>query len=89
VRAAHPELDCFDSLLLSCDLGVAKPDPEIFHRACRIAGAEPSRCFFVDDTRVNVDAARTLGFQTHWFRGVPGLLHSLRSAGTKGLEDLT
>jgi HAD superfamily hydrolase (TIGR01509 family) len=88
VRAAHPELDFFGSLLLSCDLGVAKPEPESFLRACRIANTAPARCFFVDDSEVNVDAARRLGFRTHWFQGVAGLVARLRRAGVTGLDGL-
>lgn len=87
VRAAHPELACFDSLLVSCELGLAKPDPQIFRRASEAAGADASRCFFIDDTRMNVDAARSLGFQAHWFRGLPGLARELKKAGTKGFSE--
>ncbi|MCR6488038.1 HAD-IA family hydrolase [Amycolatopsis sp. OK19-0408] len=72
VRAMQPELGRFDEVLLSCDLGLAKPDPEIFRRASLAAGAPPERCLFVDDTLVNVEAAAALGFRTHWFRGVAG-----------------
>ncbi len=50
VRGMHPELECFESLLVSCDLGMAKPDPGIYRQVCRLTGREPSQCFFVDDT---------------------------------------
>ncbi|MGP3969214.1 HAD-IA family hydrolase [Streptomyces sp. 6N223] len=79
VRAAHPELRHFAALLASCDLGVAKPDPEAFLRASEAAGADPSRCLFVDDTAANVEAARALGFRTHRFGGVSGLRRALRA----------
>ncbi|AZQ38608.1 HAD family hydrolase [Streptomyces cyaneochromogenes] len=80
VRAMHPELGCFTELLVSCDLGCAKPDPEAFLRASRAAKADPARCLFVDDTRANVDAARLLGFRTHWFRDASGLRRALRGS---------
>jgi HAD superfamily hydrolase (TIGR01509 family) len=85
VRAMHPELDAFDALLVSCDLGLAKPDPEIFLRASQVAGTDPSRCLFVDDTRGNVEAARALGFRTHWFRSVSEFRQELKRTNTKGL----
>lgn len=85
IRTAHPELECFDALLLSCDLGMAKPDREIFLHASAVAGAAPSRCFFIDDTLANVEAARTLGFEAHWFKGVPGLLNELKQRKTRGI----
>lgn len=85
VRAMHPELDHFDSLLVSCDLGMAKPDSEIFLCASETAGVDPSRCCVVDDTRANVEAAWALGFQGHWFRSVSGLRQELKKAQTKGI----
>ena len=86
VRRMHPELECFESLLVSCDLGMAKPDPEIFRHVSQLTGGEPSQCFFVDDTAANVDAARALGFHGHVFRTVPGLCTELRKAGARGIE---
>ena len=76
VQGRHPELECFDAILLSCDLRMAKPDPDIFRHAAEIAGVDPTQCYFVDDTEINVAAARDLGFHTHRFRqgdnfGVP------------------
>jgi HAD superfamily hydrolase (TIGR01509 family) len=88
IRAAHPEPDRFGALLLSCDLGVAKPEPERFLRACRVANTAPACRFFVDDSEVNVAAARKLGFRTHRFRGVSGLVARLRRAGVTGLAGL-
>ena len=88
VRAAHPELDRFSALLLSCDLGAAKPEPEAFLHACQVADTAPARCLFVDDSDVNVDAARRLGFRAHRFRGVAGLVARLRRAGVMGLDGL-
>jgi HAD superfamily hydrolase (TIGR01509 family) len=79
-RAMQPELDSFKELLVSCDLGFAKPDPEAFLRASQAAGTQPEQCLFVDDTRANVEAARALGFQAHWFRNAPRLHRSLRSS---------
>ena len=87
VGAAHPELDRFSALLLSCDLGAAKPEPEAFLRACQVADTAPARCLFVDDSDVNVDAARRLGFRAR-FRGVAGLVARLRRAGVMGLDGL-
>jgi HAD superfamily hydrolase (TIGR01509 family) len=80
VRGMQPELGLFDRVLLSCDLGLAKPDPEIFRRASAAMGVAPRRCLFVDDTPVNVDAAATLGFRTHLFGDVPGFRAALTEA---------
>jgi len=81
VHGRHPELECFDAILLSCDLRMAKPDPDIFRHAAEIAGSDPTRCYFVDDTEINIAAARDLGFQTHKFRNSAQLVATLAWTG--------
>jgi len=40
-----------------------KPEPEFYHDAMKKAGvSDPSKCFFVDDSRLNIEAARRLGW---------------------------
>ena len=85
VRAMHPEIDRFESLLVSCELGMAKPDPKVFRRVCQLTGTKPSQCFFVDDMAPNVEAARALGFHGHVFRTVEGLTAALLEAGASGM----
>ena len=85
VRGLHPELDCFEALLVSCDLGMAKPDPEIYRHVSRLTAVDPSRCLFVDDTALNVDAARELGFHGHTFRTPSEFCEELRQAGATGI----
>ena len=51
-----------DALSLSCEVGVAKPDPEIFLHACRALGVAPAECMFVaDGAFTELDAAQALG----------------------------
>lgn len=68
-----PFLGSFDGVLLSGEVGVAKPDPEIFDELCRRFGLQPATTVFIDDRAANVDAARALGFSAHHFQGAPGL----------------
>ena len=60
-------LDRFAVVVISEDIGVAKPDPEIFQAACRSMGASPSACVHVGD-RLEVDAlgARDAGLTGVW-----------------------
>lgn len=67
-------LDLVDHLVLSCEVGCAKPDPRIFRLALRGAGVAPSRALFVDDTPGHVDAARELGLAGHVHTSVQGTL---------------
>ncbi|KAJ7129564.1 pyrimidine 5-nucleotidase [Mycena epipterygia] len=53
--------------LIYCDYQqpnfVCKPDAQYYHEALEKAQvSDPSNCYFVDDNRVNVDAARALGW---------------------------
>jgi len=81
VRGSQPELEHFEAQFLSFELGLAKPDAEIFRQVCERSQTRPERCYFVDDTRANVDAALALGFRTHWFRGLTGLIADLGALG--------
>lgn len=85
IRARHPELEHFDSILLSCELGLAKPDRRVFAHAAATAGVASADCFFIDDKLQNIEAARSCGFSAHLFNGVPGLRAALRRVGVEHL----
>ncbi len=54
----------FDPLLLSCDIGVRKPDPKAFEIMLKaLSPLQPQEVLFVDDQKVNTDAAEKLGIQ--------------------------
>ncbi|MED5372720.1 MAG: HAD-IA family hydrolase [Myxococcota bacterium] len=59
-------LDRVDALFVSGELGVEKPDPRIFHLACRRFGVPPSRALMVGDSW-SKDVHGAI------FAGVPGL----------------
>ena len=51
------------------ELGCAKPDPRMFHEACRVAGVEPAQALHVgDDPLLDVLAARDAGLHAAWLR---------------------
>jgi putative hydrolase of the HAD superfamily len=67
LRRKFDWLDEFDVQIWSCELGVIKPDPEIY-RACLAAlDCEAARALFFDDRPGNVDGARQLGIEAHVF----------------------
>ncbi|HKB80737.1 MAG TPA: HAD family phosphatase [Thermoanaerobaculia bacterium] len=58
----------FDEIVVSGEVGLLKPDPEIFELTlCRI-GRRAEECVFVDDIEKNVIAAAALGFRAIHFR---------------------
>jgi epoxide hydrolase-like predicted phosphatase len=61
-RALLPLGELFDVVVDSCEEGMRKPDPRIYHLALeRLGGMSPERVVFLDDAPGNVDAARAVG----------------------------
>ncbi|MEQ8587561.1 MAG: HAD family phosphatase [Thalassobaculaceae bacterium] len=60
-------LRSFDTVVVSGEEGVIKPDPAIFNRLIERAGLDPARTAFIDDSSANIEAARALGFVAHHF----------------------
>ena len=67
LRRRFDWLDEFDVQIWSCELGVIKPDPEIYHACLTALGCEPSRALFFDDRPRNVEGAREVGMEAHVF----------------------
>jgi len=60
--------DAFDITVLSCEVGLAKPDPRIYQLALDKLGLEPGEVVFLDDFQRNIEGARKIGMQTIWFQ---------------------
>ncbi len=72
-----PELQEFDLVMMSNEVGLLKPDPAIFETALELLEVAPEQAIFVDDSAVNVEAARALGMagivHTDWAETRPQL----------------
>ena len=60
--------DAFDALVISAEVGIMKPEPEIYQLALDKLGVSAREAAFVDDTPLNVEAARALGMHGILFR---------------------
>jgi putative hydrolase of the HAD superfamily len=54
----------FSEVLVSSEVGLRKPDPEIYLLAAQRLGRDAAECLFVDDVEVNLVPARELGMHT-------------------------
>jgi HAD superfamily hydrolase (TIGR01509 family) len=73
-----PWLDrLFDVLVFSGDVGVAKPDVEIYRLTAARLGLAPGECVFVDDLAVNVRGAVAAGLVGVHHTSVPTTLAEL------------
>ena len=65
-RMAELELtDVVHELLLSCEIGYAKPSLNAFKIGLRRLGTAPEETLFIDDTAGHVEVAATLGIRGH------------------------
>ncbi len=60
--------DVFDSIIISAEVGVMKPEPYIYQMALEELDARPEESVFIDDMLPNVEAARKLGMQAIHFK---------------------
>jgi putative hydrolase of the HAD superfamily len=60
--------DAFDHLIISAEVGVKKPDPEIYRIALKKTGCRPGEAVFIDDFIENIEAAQQLGIHGIHFR---------------------
>ena len=75
-----PIFDAFDFRFLSFELGIVKPDRELFDRVAPASRAA-HRVLFLDDNVINVDGATAAGFVASVVRGVEEATEALVSAG--------
>lgn len=57
----------FDSMAISYEVGVVKPQAEIFTTCCKRIGVSLGQCLFVDDSEVNLEAAEKLGMKALYY----------------------
>ena len=74
-------IDDFDVLVWSFQLQMAKPDPAIYRHALKELGTRPEETLFIDDKRVNIEAAQALGMRALEFTTVERLREDLVAAG--------
>lgn len=68
-RKFNPDqLDLFDGCVVSAEVGMIKPNKDIYLLAAEKMGAEPEECVFVDDSQGHSEGARRAGMQAIWYQ---------------------
>jgi epoxide hydrolase-like predicted phosphatase len=70
----------FDAQVISGEVGLHKPQPEIYLLTCERLGVEPAEAVFVDDLRENCAGAEAVG--------ITAILHRDTEATLRRLEEL-
>lgn len=74
-------LALLDDVVVSGEVGAAKPDPAAYRAAIDRTGLPAERLVFVDDKQLNVDAAADLGMDAIVFTTAEDLREQLRRRG--------
>jgi putative hydrolase of the HAD superfamily len=69
--------ELFDAVVISGDVGMHKPEPEIFKLGADRIGVPPEECVFVDDLRENCAGAEAVGMTAILHRGPESTLPEL------------
>jgi epoxide hydrolase-like predicted phosphatase len=68
----------FDTLVISAEVGLVKPDPSIYRLALKKLGVTPEQAVFVDDFPENVAGAQSIGMHAIQFHEQEETLARLR-----------
>jgi putative hydrolase of the HAD superfamily len=63
--------ELFDAVVISAEVGMHKPQPEIYRLAAERLEVEPEACIFVDDLKENCDGAEAVGMTAIRHRNAP------------------
>ncbi|HUA02985.1 MAG TPA: HAD family phosphatase [Solirubrobacteraceae bacterium] len=69
--------ELFDGVVISGEVGLRKPAPEIYVLGAERIGLAPDECVFVDDLRANLAPAESLGMATVQHRGTDDTIAQL------------
>jgi len=72
--------ELFDTSVISAEVGLHKPQPEIYRLAAERLVEPPESCVFVDDLRENCDGAEAVG--------MTAILHRDPASSVKQIEEL-
>ena len=75
MRRQYKWLDLFDELVFSCELGVNKPEKEIYEICLQRLMISPGECLFVDDSQRNVNGAVEVGMHAIQFENFTQFLY--------------
>ncbi|MDB5190395.1 MAG: superfamily hydrolase [Parcubacteria group bacterium] len=82
IYTTYPEFKgLFNAIVISSNVRLVKPDPEIYMHTLKEVGSKPEETIFIDDSQPNVDAASKLGIQGHFYTDSSSLRAYLKEIG--------
>ena len=74
-------LDVFDPCILSCEVGLQKPDKDIFELALKEADLNADECVFIDNREGHLINPKGLGFEVILFKNNEETIEKLKKLG--------
>ena len=81
LKKNFPIFEVFDKVFLSFQLGLIKPDKEIYNLVIRDLGVSPQEIFYTDDRCALVESAKSLGMRGCVFSNFGQLMGELQENG--------
>lgn len=79
IAGEYPHFAELDGMVLSGEVGISKPDPEIYRLVLERAGVAAERAVLLDDSELNVAGAAAVGIEALRFTDVPAARRALRT----------
>ncbi len=70
INKNFPWINDFDTCTYSCEHGLIKPEPQIYHTCLEALGVLAEETLFIDDSSENTEAAERLGLHTLTFQSL-------------------
>jgi epoxide hydrolase-like predicted phosphatase len=67
-REVYPFINLFDGIVISCEIGLMKPEPQVYLLAAESVGVKPEEALFIDDFIENIEGAQRVGMQALHFQ---------------------
>ena len=68
LRQRHNFWDAFSGIVISGEVQLMKPEPEVFMHLLATFNLRPEESVFIDDLRANIESAKQVGLHTIWFK---------------------
>jgi epoxide hydrolase-like predicted phosphatase len=81
----HMDFSIFPVQIVSCEIGMRKPEKEIYEYTLKQLNVKADECIFIDDKPANIEAAKNIGMVGILFENARQLKEELRKCGVHGL----
>jgi epoxide hydrolase-like predicted phosphatase len=81
------DIALFDDIVLSGEVGLAKPQPEIYQLSARRLGVQTNECLFIDDLVHYCEAAQEQGMQAILYKDFEQMKTELEKLLTAGSDN--